>query len=48
MDERIQYIYRPPNGDYLFSLLGNKREVINEPVFSKKISNLFCKITEFQ
>ena len=32
------------NGDYLFSLLRNKREAIKESVFSKKISDVFYKI----
>jgi len=32
------------NGDYLFSLLRNKREMIHESVFSKKISDVFYKI----
>ena len=32
------------NGDYLFSLLLNKREMIQELVFSKKISDIFYKI----
>ena len=32
------------NGDYLFGLLRNKREVIKESVFSKKISDVFDKI----
>lgn len=32
------------NGDYLFSLLRDKREVIKQPVFSKKISEVFLKV----
>ena len=32
------------NGDYLFSLLRDKREVISEPTFSKKVSNIFYKV----
>jgi hypothetical protein len=31
-------------GDLLFSLLRDKREIIKEPVFSKKISDIFYKI----
>ena len=32
------------NGDYLFGLLRNKREVIKESVFSEKIRDVFYKI----
>lgn len=32
------------NGDYLFSKLRDKREVIDEPAFSKKISDIFYKV----
>ena len=32
------------NNDYLFSLLRDKRQVISEPVFSKKISDVFMKV----
>ena len=32
------------NGDYLFTLLRNKREMLQESVFSKKISDIFYKI----
>ena len=32
------------NGDYLFSKLRDKREVIDEPAFSKKISDVFNKV----
>jgi len=35
---------RLKNGDYLFSLLRNKREVIKGSVFSKKISDVFYKV----
>jgi len=32
------------SGDYLFSKLRDKREVIDEPAFSKKISDIFNKV----
>jgi len=32
------------NNDYLFSLSRDKRQVISEPVFSKKISDVFMKV----
>lgn len=35
---------RLKSGDYLFSLLRDKREVIKEPAFSKKISDVFEKV----
>jgi hypothetical protein len=35
---------RLKNGDYLFSLLRDKRETIEGPVFSKKISDVFKKV----
>lgn len=31
-------------GDYLFSLIRDKREIMSEPVFSQKISNIFYKV----
>ena len=35
---------RLKNGDYLFSLLRDKREIIKGPVFSKKVSDVFKKV----
>lgn len=37
-------ISKKREGDYLFSLLRDKREVIKESVFSSKISNVFKKV----
>lgn len=42
--DRYINITKKKEGDYLFSLLRDKREIIKEPVFSKKISEIFKKV----
>ena len=42
--EKYIFVNGLQNNDYLFSLLRNKKEVINETNFSSKVGNVFKKI----